>query len=250
MEFSTLTSNLAAYSQAACSLIASLPIPGKLLQAQSITSLVGVWQQFVEGMQQTSLLEYIAVLAGIASVWFSRKENIWVYPVGLISTIIYVYLSFQYHLIGEASVNIYYSVLSIYGWVLWARKNKSQEHALQITFSNKKQLLQQLTFFIVLYILIYYSLIYLKESFYPGVIPWGDAFASATAYTGMWLMARKKVESWYWWIATNIASIPLYFVKGLVFTSVFYFVLLVMAFAGLAEWQRRGNKIRAGRVTV
>ena len=82
------------------------------------------WEQFLVNLHQTSLLEYIAVFTGIASVWFSRIENIWVYPVGLVSTIIYVYLSFKFHLIGEASVNIYYSVLSIYGWILWARKDE------------------------------------------------------------------------------------------------------------------------------
>jgi nicotinamide mononucleotide transporter len=200
------------------------------------------WQQFVTNLHQTSVLEYIAVSAGIASVWFSRKENIWVYPIGLISTIIYVYLSFKYHLIGEASVNIYYSILSIYGWVLWAKKDQQNQHILHISFSTKKEWLQQLSFAAILYALILLALIFLKKYFYSGVIPWGDAFASATAYTGMWLMAKKKVESWYWWIATNISSIPLYFVKGLAFTSVFYFVLLVMAFWGLAEWKRRATK--------
>lgn len=190
-------------------------------------------------MQQTSWLEYVAVFAGIASVWFSRIENISVYPIGLISTIIYVYLSFKFHLIGEASVNIYYSVLSVYGWILWARKNQQQEHVLHITYATKKEWLIHLSFFAALYLIIFICLRYLKTAFYPGVIPLGDAFASATAYTGMWLMAKKKVESWHWWIATNIASVPLYFVKGLVFTSFFYLVLLIMAFFGLWEWQRR-----------
>jgi nicotinamide mononucleotide transporter len=208
----------------------------------AIVSLPEIWLQFLDGLKQTSILEYIAVVAGIVSVWFSRKENILVYPIGLISTTIYVYLSFKYHLIGEASVNFYYTVLSIYGWYLWALKNKQDEHVLLITFSGNKQWIKQLAFFAGLYIVIYFSLVYLKEAFYPGVIAWADAFASATAYTGMWLMARKKVESWYWWIGTNIASIPLYFVKGLVFTSVFYFVLLVMAFWGLMEWKRRARK--------
>lgn len=208
-------------------------------------SISEVWAQFVTGMQQTSVLEYVAVIAGIVSVWYSRKEDILVYPVGLVSTLIYVYLSFKYHLIGEASVNIYYSVLSVYGWYLWARRNRQQEPVLHITFSTPKMWAWQLAFFAVLYVVIYFSLVYLKEAFYPGVIPWGDAFASATAYTGMWLMARKKVESWYWWIGTNVASIPLYFVKGLVFTSVFYFVLLVMAFWGLIEWQRRARLAKA-----
>ena len=80
------------------------------------------------------------------------------------------------------------------------------------------------------------------ENFAPGAIPWGDAFASSTAFTGMWLMAKKKVESWYWWIATNIASIPLYFVKGLVFTSCYYVVLLVLAVFGLISWLKSANK--------
>ncbi|WP_164891184.1 nicotinamide riboside transporter PnuC [Botryobacter ruber] len=203
-----------------------------------------VWQQFVEGLKLTTGLEYIAVIAGIASVWFSKKENILVFPVGLISTTIYVYLSFKYDLIGEASVNIYYTVLSVYGWWLWARKDKRDQPVLHISSSNLKQWLWHLSFFASLYLIIYFSLVYLQTAFYPGVIPWADAFASATAYTGMWLMAKKKVESWYWWIATNITSIPLYFVKGLVFTSVFYLVLLLMAFAGLVEWKRRAKEAK------
>jgi nicotinamide mononucleotide transporter len=87
------------------------------------------------------------------------------------------------------------------------------------------------------------ALSFLKTNFAPGAIPWADAFASASAFTGMWLMTRKKVESWYWWIATNIASIPLYFVKGYVFTSVYYLILLVMAVFGLFEWRKRAVKI-------
>ena len=197
------------------------------------------WQQFLNNLHQTSLLEYIAVFTGIASVWFSRIENILVYPVGLVSTVIYVYLSFNYHLIGEASVNLYYSILSIYGWVLWSKRDQQKQQVLHVSFSTRKEWIEQLLFATTLYLIILFALIYLKKYFYPGVIPWGDAFARATAFTGMWLMAKKKVESWYWWIATNIASVPLYFVKGLVFTSVFYFVLLIMAFWGLAEWKRR-----------
>jgi nicotinamide mononucleotide transporter len=200
-------------------------------------------QQFLEGMRHTSLLEYIAVLAGIASVWFSRVENIWVYPTGLVNTIIYIFISVQYHLIGEASVNLYYSIMSVYGWILWTRKDAQHQHVLQIRFSSGKEWLQQLAFFAAFYIGIFSALTWLKKDFAPEAIPWGDAFASATAYTGMWLMARKKVESWYWWIATNIASIPLYFVKNLVFTSVYYLVLLVLAIGGLIEWKKRARGV-------
>lgn len=198
-----------------------------------------IYQQFVTDINQTTWYEYVGVLMGIASVWFSRKENIMVYPTGLINTIIYIYLSFKGGLLGEASVNIYYTVMSIYGWLLWAKKDQQQHHVLQITTATKKEWLQHCCFFAVFYVVIYFALVYLKKDFALGAIPWADAFASATAFTGMWLMTKKKVESWYWWIATNIASIPLYFVKHYVFTSVYYVVLLIMAFAGLFEWLKR-----------
>ncbi len=201
-----------------------------------------IWQQFINDIDHTTWYEYLAVFAGIASVWFSRIENIWVYPVGLINTIIYIYISIKGHLLGEAGVNFYYTVMSIYGWILWTKKDEQQHHVVNITASNKKEWLQQLAFFSFFYIAIFFSLTYLKRSFATGAIPWADALASATAFTGMWLMAKKKVESWYWWIATNIASIPLYFVKHYVFTSVYYLILLVMAFFGLFEWINRAKK--------
>ena len=197
-------------------------------------------QQFITGIKQTSWYEFIAVLAGIVSVWYSRKENILVYPIGLINTIIYIFISFKYHLLGEASVNFYYTVMSIYGWWLWSKKDKhSHENILHITYSSQKEWVQQLLFFGIFYVLIFFVLTLAKKSFAEGAIPWADAFASATAYTGMWLMAKKKVESWWWWIATNIASIPLYFVKTLVFTSFQYVLLLIMAIAGLHSWMQK-----------
>ena len=195
--------------------------------------------QFIAGLRQTTLLEFVAVVAGIASVFFSRKENILVYPVGLVNTVIYIYLSMKGHLYGEASVNFYYTVMSIYGWIIWAKRDQQHEHVLHITYSSAKEWRHQLLFFAAFYIALFSALTWLQKEFAPEAIPWADAFASATAYTGMWLMARKKVESWYWWIATNVASIPLYFVKGYVFTSVQYLVLLVLAVAGLVEWGRK-----------
>lgn len=203
------------------------------------------FEAFLTGMRQTTWLEYIAVFSGIASVWYSRKEHILVYPVGLVNTIIYIYLSFKFHLPGEASVNFYYTVMSIYGWYIWMKKNEQQDVVLHITWSGKRMLLYQGLFFLFFYVTIYFSLVYLKENFFEGAIPWADAFASATAFTGMWLMTRKKVESWYWWIATNITSIPLYFTKGLVFTSVYYIVLLFMAVFGLVEWIKRAKQRHA-----
>jgi nicotinamide mononucleotide transporter len=201
-----------------------------------------ILQQFITDLAGTSVYEYIAVFAGVVSVWYSRKENILVYPTGLINTIFYIYLSYKGGLYGEVTVNFYYTIMSIIGWMMWHKKTNNNTAALQITLSTKKEIVFQLLFFVVCFIAIFFVLNYLKENFNKNTIPFADAFATATAFTGMWLMTKKKVESWYWWIATNLASIPLYFVKHYVFTSVYYIILLIMAFMGLAEWFKRVNK--------
>ena len=202
-----------------------------------------VFESILTGLIQTSWVEAIAVVAGIVSVWYSKKENILVYPTGLINTTFYIYLSYKGHLLGEASVNLYYTIMSVYGWYLWTRKKEDQHtHVLQITKSSNKEWQQQLLFFSAFYLGIYFALSYAKNAFAPEAIPWADAFASATAYTGMWLMAKKKVESWYWWILTNLASIPLYFIKGYAFTSVQFIVLLILAFAGLQSWKTKAKQ--------
>lgn len=201
-------------------------------------------ESIYNGLVQTTWIEAIAVISGIVSVWYSRKENILVFPTGLLNTTIYIYLSLKGHLLGEASVNLYYTIMSLYGWFLWTRKNKTNhEFILQITNSNTKERIQQFLFFAGVYVIIYFALVYLKQSFAPEAIPWADALASASAYTAMWLMAKKKVESWFWWVVTNIASIPLYFIKGYTFTSVQFIVLLILAIAGWIEWSRKANNI-------
>jgi nicotinamide mononucleotide transporter len=203
-----------------------------------------LFNSIYNGLIQTTPIEAVAVIMGIVSVWYSRKENILVYPTGLINTTLYIYLSYKGHLLGEASVNVYYSIMSVYGWYLWTRKKEDQTgFVLQITRSDKKQWVQQLLFFGCIYTGIYFLLTYAKSAFAPEAIPWADAFASATAYTGMWLMAKKKVESWIWWILTNITSIPLYFIKGYAFTSVQFIVLLILAIAGYISWHKKAQAV-------
>jgi len=205
-------------------------------------SLTEIYQQFISGLQQTGPIEFVAVVAGIVSVWIGRKENILVYPIGLINTVFYIYISIKGHLLGEASVNLYYTIMSIYGWILWSKKDKQkQELLLHVTYSNRREWIQQILFFVLFYIAIFAALTWAKNAFAPEAIPWADALASATAYTAMWLMTKKKVESWLWWFATNIASIPLYFIKGLVFSSVQYVILLVISVVGYIEWQKRAK---------
>lgn len=201
-----------------------------------------ILQQLIEGLRATTLPEAIAVIAGIASVYLEQREKIWLYPVGLVNTILYVYLSFKAHLFGEASVNVFYTIISLYGWALWARRTREQEPVLHITFSNSREWAFQLLFFAGCYGGIFAALTALKHSFTPGAIPWADAFAAAAAYTGMLLLARKKVESWYWWIATNTASIPLYLVKGYAFSSLQFLVFSVMSVVGLVAWIRRARQ--------
>lgn len=206
------------------------------------------FENLIHNLQQTGPLEFIAVVAGIISVWFSKKENIWVFPTGLVNTILFIYISLEASLIGEASVNFYYTIMSVYGWWLWSKKDFLQKPVVRIKFSTLKEWIQEIIFFLFCFTSLFFILTYLKEDF-PGAIPWADALASATAYTGMWLMARKKVESWWWWIATNIASIPLYYVKGYAFSSVYYLILLVMAIYGLREWMQKG-KVTANAAAI
>jgi nicotinamide mononucleotide transporter len=198
-----------------------------------------IGEQFIKGLLATTAIEFIAVLAGIISVIFSRKESIWVYPTGLINTTLFIYLSIKGQLFGEASVNFYYTIMSVYGWWNWLRRNPGNNLVVHITPSSPKQVQGQLLFFIICFFIIWSILTGIKKGFAPDAIPWADALASASAFTGMWLMARKKIESWYWWILTNIVSIPLWFVKGYVFTSVQFVVLLALAIAGLVEWKKR-----------
>ena len=211
----------------------------------TVFTISNIKQNFIKPLYQdlkrTSLLEYIAVVAGIISVWLSKKENIYVFPIGLINTVIYIFLSLDQSLFGEASVNLYYTIMSIYGWMIWNKRDKRRHRMVRVTQSTKSEWAMHTAFFAAFYAAIFFSLTYLKANFAPGAIPWADAFASATAFTAMWLMTKKKVESWYWWIATNIASIPLYFVKHFVLTSAYYCILLVLAYMGLQEWKKRAK---------
>lgn len=193
-----------------------------------------VWQQLLDGLYATTWLEFIAVFFGIASVIFSRQENILVYPTGLVNTTIYIYLSFVAGLYAEAGVNFYYTIMSLAGWFLWTRK-KEGTPVLYITRSTAREWTLTLTFFGLCWLALYGILSHWTDS----TVPVADGFASAAAYTGMLLMTRKKLENWLWWILTNCAAIPLYFVKGFVFTSFQYVVFLVLAVMGYIEWRKR-----------
>ena len=190
--------------------------------------------QFLRDLHQTSWLEFVAVLTGIASVVYSRKENILVYPVGMINTGIFIYLYIRHGLYADASVNFYYTVMSIVGWVMWSKKTDGKK-ALNITASTKKDWIRSLLFFTVFWVILYELL----SQFTDSTVPIADSFTSAAAFTGMWLMNKKKLENWTWWIITDLASVPLNFYKHLVFASFQYLVFLVLAIMGYITWRKK-----------
>lgn len=200
-------------------------------------SLGEIYRQLLEGIRHTGWLEYMAVFFGIVSVIFSRMENILVFPTGLINTILYTYFCyFWWNLKGEASLNLYYTIMSIYGWWLWSKRKKdTEEKEIHISFSDKKDWLVALLFFMFCWVVLFFVL----KRYTTSNVPLADSFASATAYTAMWLMAKKKIENWIWWILTNTASIPLYFYKHAVFTSFQYLVFLILAIMGYMTWRKK-----------
>ena len=178
-------------------------------------------------------IEGLAVSTGLASVWFSVKERIWVYPIGLISVSIYVYLSFIYGIYADMGINIYYVLMSIYGWYRWLQPSESGA-AKEITRNSGKEWLLS----IVLLLLSWVILFVILQRFTDSGIPLWDSLTTSLAIVGMWLMAEKKVEHWLFWIATDLLSIPLYYYKNLLLTSGQFFVFTILAVIGWLQWNK------------
>lgn len=186
-----------------------------------------------------SWLEGIAVFFGLASVFYSIKENILVFPTGIISTLIYVWICWQVGLYADMGINAYYFSMSVFGWYVWSHP-KPGKVVVPVTWMNAREILQSLGLFLFAYGLLYSVLCYYTDSDVPG---W-DSFTTASAFVGMWLMAKKKVENWIAWIVTDLVSVPLYFYKGLVLTSFQFFVFTVLAVMGLLAWIRAARKYK------
>lgn len=199
------------------------------------------WQWVMEGfkigLQQMTWLEGIAVFFGISSVFYSMKENIWVFPTGIISTIIYVYICLQVGLYADMGINAYYFVMSIYGWFIWA-KPTGGGHILPVTWLDGKGIFTTVLLFFAFYGLLAITLIQFTDS----TVPFWDAFTTSSAFVGMYLMARKKVENWIAWIITDLVSVPLYFYKGLILTSFQFLFFTVLAILGLIAWINSARK--------
>lgn len=191
-------------------------------------------QEILNQFANTSFLEIVAVIFGIISVLFSRKENIWVYPTGIISTSIYVWLCYKnWNLYAEAGLNGYYTLMSVYGWYCWTKKTDAKP--LKITTNSQQQWVFILSFFMVCWMILYWLL----ANYTNSNVVLADSFASAAACAAMLQMANKKIENWLWWIITNLVSIPLYLYKGAALTSVQFLVFLVLALLGWVSWWRK-----------
>ena len=184
-----------------------------------------------EGLQQLSWLEGLAVFMGILSVYFSTKQHIWVYPTGIVSVLIYVWICFDYGLYADMGINAYYFGMSVYGWYLWNTPKKDGE-SLAVTWLDGKGWFYAFLIFQIAFP----TLVGLLSEFTDSTVPYWDSFTTASAFVAMWLMAKKKVESWIFWILTDLVSIPLYFHKGLLLTSFQYLFFTALAIAGLLSW--------------
>lgn len=180
-------------------------------------------------------LEIIAVVFGLLSVWFSKQNNIWVYPTGMLSTSIFVYLLLKWGLIGDMLINVYYFAMSIYGWYIWTRKVDA-EQVTPISHVTAKE--NRSSIFIFLATVVFVFTVYQIFDKWNSWTAYVDTLTTAIFFVGMWLMAKRKVENWIYWIIGDIISVPLYFYKGFTFTSFQYLIFTILAVYGYNAWKK------------
>ncbi len=202
------------------------------------------------------ILEIVATVFGILSVFFSIKKNIWVYPTGIISTILYVYILFKFGLLGDMMINFYYTVMSVYGWVLWSRSSVDHVHV-QVSWATKKEWIFAVILFLVslLFVtVVYYYKPFIDNQFSMNEVElglyhldwanWLNVLTTAIFLVGMWLMAKRKIENWIFWIIGDIICVPMMIYKGLGITSLQYLFFTAMAVVGYLEWKKTAQHPR------
>lgn len=184
------------------------------------------------------LLEAIAFVFGIASVVYAKKENILVYPSGLVATVITVYLFYVDALFGDMMMNFYYSVMSIYGWWNWARV-RNNEKVVHISRTNAREKGIGFILFIVTMIVTY--AVYKVFGTILTTSNYIDIFTSGVFFTAMWYMANKKLENWTLWILADLITVPLYAYRGWGMLSLQYLIFTVLAIQGYMVWKKNIN---------
>ena len=201
-----------------------------------------LFSQYAEYDTLDIVLELVAGAFTIASVVYSKKNNVLVFPTGMICTAIFVYLLLKWGLLGDMIINGYYFIMSIYGWHLWTRK-KDGKTVIPISKTTKKQHLISLGIFIITFVFVF--IVYAAFDKFNHWSAYLDTITTALFFVAMWLMAKRKIENWIYWIIGDIITVPLYFYKGLTFSSILYFVLTIIAIYGYLAWKKNLNKIQA-----
>ncbi len=186
----------------------------------------------VEQFWNTSYLEWAGVIFGLLSVWFSSRENILVFPTGIVSVLIYVYICFHWKLYADMGVNFYFFLMSVWGWYNWSKKEDVPD--LEITKNSKREQWISLLLFSVFFVLLSLILSMATDS----DVPYWDSFTTSTFLVAMYLMAKKKIENWIAWIIGDIVAIPLYVYKGLVLTGFQYLIFTALAIYGFLQWNK------------
>ena len=195
--------------------------------------------QYADTPGHLIVLEMIAVVFGFLSVWYAKRENILVFPTGIISTGIFVYILWVFGLLGDMLINAYYFSMSIYGWYVWTRKVDAT-HFIPITRTNPREKLWSVVLFIATVLFVVGVYLYFEK--FNTWTAYVDTLTTAIFFVGMWLMARKKLENWTFWIIGDVISVPLYLYKGLIFTSLQYFLFTIIAVLGYLAWKKNLNK--------
>jgi len=180
-------------------------------------------------------LELFAVIMNITSVVYAKRNNILVYPTGLIGTGIFVYILLNFSLLGDTIINAYFFSMSIYGWYFWSRK-KDEVFVNQVSTINRNEI--KYLFILAISSLIFIYLVYDYFDKWNNWTAYVDNVTTAIFFIAMWLMAKRKVESWIFWIIGDLITVPLYFYKGLTISSIQYIIFLILAVLGYISWKK------------
>ncbi|HXH99701.1 MAG TPA: nicotinamide riboside transporter PnuC [Sphingobacteriaceae bacterium] len=192
-----------------------------------------IWQLLVTQFYQTSWIEWVGTISGFICVYLAAKQNIWSWPIALISVAAYSVLFYQYQLYGDAVLQVYFFGTSIYGWYYWTTNNETEQKPIK-SLSKSQWLLT------LLLIGISTGLAgWILDNYTPTNVPYADGFCTSMSFVAQFLMTRKIIQNWILWIIVDICYIPLYIYKDLVLTAILYALFLWLATMGYLEWRKK-----------
>lgn len=184
-------------------------------------------------------IEVFGALTGIVYVILEIRQSIWLWPLGLITSLVYVWVFFSSKFYADMGLQVYYVLISIYGWYWWLKgAEKYNTDTLPVRRVNRKLSVVLLLVFFLLFLVIYLILHNYTDSPVPG---W-DAFTTALSVVATWMLARKIIEHWILWVIADLVSLGLYLYKGLYPTVILFVIYTVMAVIGYREWDKAMKK--------